>query len=145
MAPEGVKGMPVPLSMDLRKRIIKARERGDPIAKIAREKEVSVGAIDKLLALHRKTGSYAPRPLNNGRKPKITPGQIEAVRQRITDQPDITLAELIDELHLPISDSRLCKIINNTLGLRRKKNSTRRRTTPPGRPASTRQVAGIPG
>ena len=63
--------MPAPLSNDLRKRIIRDREKGDTIEKISREKEVSVSAIVRLLALYKETGNYEPRPLNNGRKPRL--------------------------------------------------------------------------
>jgi len=58
--------MSASLSKDLRKRIVEAREAGDTVEKISREKEISTSAINKLMALYRKTGSYEPRPLNNG-------------------------------------------------------------------------------
>ena len=120
--------MPAPLSNDLRKRIVEAREAGDTVEKIAREKKVSTSTIDKLMALYRETGSYKPRPLNNGKKPRLKPEQLEAVRQRIIEQPDISLLELIDELQLPVCESALCRIVNNKLGLPRKKNGSRSRT-----------------
>ena len=120
--------MPAPLSNDLRKRIIRDREKGDTIEKISREKEVSVSAIVRLLALYKKTGSYEPRPLNNGRKPRLNEETLQLVRQRIEKQPDITLKELIEELSLPLREPALCKIINNKLGLVRKKNGIRSRT-----------------
>ena len=117
--------MPAPLSQDIRKRIIQAREKGDTVEKIAKEKNVSTSAINKLMALYRETGSWEPRPLNNGRKPILTPDQQEQVKNRIIEQPDISLLELIDELELPVCESALCRIINNKLGLRRKKNGSR--------------------
>lgn len=117
--------MPAPLSKDLRKRIVAAREQGDSVSKIAQEKNVSESTINKLMALYRETGSYEARPLNNGRKPRLSPEQLEMIRQRIEEQPDIGLAELIAELHLPVCESALCRTINNKLGLRRKKNGIR--------------------
>ncbi len=65
--------MPAPLSNDMEIRIIKARERGDTMAQITREKEVNQSTIVRLLRLYRETGSYEARPLNNGRKPKLNP------------------------------------------------------------------------
>jgi len=44
------------------------------------------------------------------------------------EQPDIGLLEMIEEMQLPLCESALCRIVNNKLGLRRKKNGTRRRT-----------------
>jgi len=122
--------MPAPLSQDLRKRIIEARERGDSIAKTAKEKGVSESAVLRIHLLYQETGSYEARPLNNGRKPRLTPEQLEQIRQRITEQPDIGLMELIDEFCLPVCQSALCRTINNKLGLRRKKNGARNRTEP---------------
>jgi transposase len=75
--------MPAPLSNDMRIRIIKARERGDTIAQIAREKEVNPSTIVRLLRLYRETGSYEARPLNNGRKPRLSPETLEIIRERI--------------------------------------------------------------
>jgi putative transposase len=113
--------MPAPLSNDMRKRIVEARERGETVEKIAKEKDVCASTINKLMALYRETGSYEPRPLNNGKKPRLTPEQLEAVRVRILEQPDIGLLELIKEMQLPLCESALCRIVNNKLGLRRKK------------------------
>ena len=122
--------MPAPMSNDLRKRIIAAKARGDTNKKIALEKEVSESAVERLLALYRSTGSYEPRPHSLGRKPRMDAEQLESVRTRIEEQPDITLAELIEELELPVCESALCRTVNNKLGLRRKKNGTRSRTEP---------------
>ena len=94
----GGERMPAPLSKDLRKRIVEARKKGDTVAKIAREKNVSTSTINKLMALYRETGEYTPRPLNNGRKPRLTKEQLEAVRARIIKQPDVSLQELITEI-----------------------------------------------
>lgn len=122
--------MPSPLSNDLRKRIIEARNRGDTIPKIAQEKGVSESAIERLLALYRETGSYEPRPHRRGRKPRLTPERLEQVREKILEQPDISLLELIEEMHLPLCESALCRIVNDKLELRRKKNGSRGRTEP---------------
>lgn len=119
--------MPAPLSNDLRKRILRAKERGDTIEQIAREKEVSVSAIVRLLRLHRETGNYEPRPLNNGRKPMLSQETLQMIKDRIEKQPDVTLKELREEYSLPVSEAALCKTINNKLGLVRKKNGIRSR------------------
>ena len=117
--------MPAALSKDFRKRIVDARKNGDTVAKIAREKNVCTSTINKLMAMYRATGEYMPRPLNNGRKARLTPGQMEAIRERIFEQPDISLRELITEMQLPLCESALCRIVNKKLGLRRKKNGLR--------------------
>ena len=120
--------MPKPLSNDLRIRIIDAKLRGDTEDKIAAEKEVNKSTITKLWALYRETGSYKARPNPNGRKPALSPQQLEQIAQKIKNQPDITLQELIDELNLPVCVSALCRTVNNKLELHFKKNSASQRT-----------------
>lgn len=119
--------MPAPLSNDMRQRIIEAKGAGDSIEKIAREKGVGTNTIVCLLRLYRETGSYEPRPLHNGRKPRLDEETLEKIRKRIEEQPDIALYELKEEFALPVSLPALCKTINGKLGLRRKKNGTRSR------------------
>jgi len=120
--------MPSPLSNDIRERIIKAKLRGDTEDKIAQEKEVNKSTITKLWALYRATGSYEARPNPNGRKPALSPRQLEQITIRINEQPDITLKELIDELNLPVCVSALCRTVKKKLGFRFKKNAARYRT-----------------
>ena len=117
--------MPAPLSKDIRKRIIKAREQGASYGKIAKELQVSVSAIRGLLRLYKETGSIDPRPLNNGRKPRINGETLASIAERIKRQPDISLQELIEEFSLPVSIPALCNTVNRKLGLRRKKNGAR--------------------
>jgi putative transposase len=130
--------MPRPLSDDLRKRIIDAKLRGDTEDKIAVEKDVHKSSVTKIWALYKKTGSYKPRPNPNGRKPILSPQQLEQITEKITMQPDITLQELIDELELPVCISALCRIINNKLKLKFKKNTSSQRTKTGGRYRQTR-------
>jgi transposase len=82
--------MSAPLSKDPRKRILAAKEEGASHAKISRQMRVSVSAITRLLALYRETGSYEPRPNPNGRKPALSAEQLEGIRRKIDEQPDIT-------------------------------------------------------
>ncbi len=69
--------MAAPLSLDLRKRIIAAKLRGDTEAQISTDKSVHTSTITKLWALYRATGSYSPRPNPSGRKPALSPEQLE--------------------------------------------------------------------
>jgi transposase len=111
----------------LRKRIIEAKLRGDTEDKIAREKEVNKSTITKLCALYRQTGNYYARPNPNGRKPALSPQQLMQITNKINEQPDVTLQELIDELNLPVCVSALCRTVNNKLGFCFKKNTARHR------------------
>jgi transposase len=117
--------MPAPLSKDIRKRIIKAKENGDRNSKIAKDLQVSPSVITRLLVLYKETGSIDPRPLKNGRKPMLNEETLAKVSEKINQQPDITLQELKEEYSLPVSLPALCNTINKKLGLRRKKNGSR--------------------
>lgn len=92
--------MPAAISNDLRKRIMEAKAQGKSHVRIAEEMQVNKSTITRLVALHRETGSYDPRPLNNGRKPQLDEPTLQKIRERIETQPDIALQELIDELGL---------------------------------------------
>ena len=117
----------------MRKRIIEAKLRGDTEDKIAAEKEVNKSTITKLWALYRETGSYEARPNPSGRKPALSPQHLVLITNKINEQPDVTLQELIDEFNLPVCVSALCRTVNNKLGLPFKKNAARRRTKSRGR------------
>ena len=110
--------------------MIEAKLRGDTVDKIALEKEISKRTVSKLWLLYRETGSYAPRPNPNGRKPLLSAQHLEQITQLINEQPDITLQELIDELRLPVCISALCRTVRKKLGFIYKKNSARYRTKP---------------
>jgi transposase len=122
--------MPKPLSNDLRRRLIEAKLRGDTEAEIAAEKKVCISTVTKLWSLYRETGSYQARPNLNGRKPALSAEQLEQIAQKIDEQPDITLQELIDKLSLPVCVSALCRTVKNKLGYHFEKNSARSRTKP---------------
>lgn len=124
--------MPEPLSRDIRRRIIAAKERGDSHAKIAKELQVSISAITRILALYRETGSYETRPMYHGRNARLDEDTLRKIEKRIEEQPDIALYELKEELSLPVSLPALCKTINRKLGLQRKKNGARSRAAQSG-------------
>ena len=81
--------MPVPLSNDLRKRIIDARLRGDTEEKIASDKAVHKSTVTKLCSLYRTTGSYFPRPNPSGRRPMLSTLQLEdtSYKVQVYDKP----------------------------------------------------------
>jgi transposase len=114
--------MPSPISKDLRERIIKKHQKNIKPPQIQSELEIkSLSAIYSIIKQYDETGSIDPRPLNNGRPPKITPQNIEDMKAAVLNRPDITLEELKEQLKLPICISRICRILNNDLGLPRKK------------------------
>ena len=126
--------MPAPLSKELRERIIIKHEKGKKPTQIQAELEIkSLSAICGIIKRYEESGSIEPRPLNNGRPPKMTPQNMFDLEAAVKEQPDITLEELKEKLNLPISPSRICRILNGRLGLPRKKNSISEKSKPSGR------------
>ena len=122
--------MPKPISNEVRKLIVRARDNGYNVKEIIEMFEVKKTAVYDLFKRVEKTGSYESRPNSGGRKPVLSPKQLERIAQRIDEQPDITLQELIDEMSLPVCISALCRTVKGKLGFEVKKNAVRSRAKP---------------
>ncbi len=92
------------LSLDLRERILAAYDAQQGTREeIGRRFRVSTGMVKKLLQQRRRTGEIGPRHHRSGRKPLFLPSHRERLRAVITQQPDITLAEMREALQLGCS------------------------------------------
>ena len=83
--------MGAPYSPDLRKRVIAAVDEGLEAYSAATHFRVSVSYIYKALARRRATGEETARAAGRGPSPKLV-AYDSALRARVTEQPDITLA-----------------------------------------------------
>jgi transposase len=89
--------MPVPLSRDLRDRIVRAVEGGSSIRQAALRFEVSPAAAVKLMRRYHESGSPAPARFGGHRRPILEPH--EALLRSILDaKTDISLIEIQAEL-----------------------------------------------
>ena len=87
--------------MDLRKRILKAYDRGDASREqVAGRFEVSLGMVKKLIQQRRHTGSIAPLHHRSGRKPVILASHRREMRLLLAKQADLTLEEIRARLGL---------------------------------------------
>ena len=121
------------LSMDLRKRVLASCDKGDGTRQdIAVRFKVSLGMVKKLLAQRRRTGRIGPQLHLCGRKPKILGTHRARMRELLGRKPDMTLAELRDELGLECTVQAVFYALDD-LGLtRRQRRSTpARRKSPP--------------
>jgi transposase len=99
-----------PTSSEKREQIIAAKQRGEKTETIILWTKVSKSTIDKVWKRFRDTGSGMATPYT-GRKTSITP-EIEArIREEVNANSDITLAELVEKLSLPIGISRLSQLL----------------------------------
>lgn len=83
------------MSVDLRERILACYDaREGTREETANRYRVSLGMVKKLLQQRRKTGDIRPRHHYSGRKPKILDPHRRRMRDLLSRQPDMTLAEL---------------------------------------------------
>ena len=85
--------MTAPLSLDLRRRIVRAVETGSSARQAAEGFAVSASAAIKLMRRVRETGSPAPGQVGGHRRPMLEP-HADLIRALVTGQPRITLAEI---------------------------------------------------
>jgi transposase len=118
--------MPVPYSMDLRWRIVQACQRGTQSQReVAEYFQVSLATVENIFRLYRRTGDVSPRkPDHLGPPARIDDKAREQLRRFLAKQPDMTLAELRQQLVRDngplVSTSRICRVLQE-MGLRRKK------------------------
>jgi transposase len=119
-------------SMDLRVRVLGAAEAGETTAELADRFAVSPAWVRRLRQRHRASGEIAPRKAKDPRVPKLRT-HLPRVRELLAATPDLTLAELRDELKVAVALSTLWAAVRG-LGLTFK----RRR---PGRPSRTARMS----
>ena len=109
------------ISLDLRKRILKAYDRGDATREqVARRFDVSLGMVKKLIQQRRHAGNISPRHHRSGRKPVILDSHRRELRVMLAEHPDLTLEEMRDRLGLECTIQAIHYVLVN-LGLTYKK------------------------
>ena len=114
-------------SIDLRTRVVCARDRGLSVAAVAARFDVSLAWVYRVLQRRRETGSIAPRTQTKFRGRSLSTDEEVRLVALITARPDATLAELQQALPTRAALSTLWRTIDR-LGLTVKKNGPRRRT-----------------
>ena len=109
------------LPLDLRQRIVDAYDAGHGTRdEIAIRFGVSVGMVKKLLQQRRDTGDIAPRHQHSGRKPIILPSHRKRLRKLLSQKPNITLAQMREQLGLECSLSAIHHVLGE-MGLTSRK------------------------
>jgi transposase len=117
-----------PYSMDLRERVVRARDVGLGAKDVAAKYEVSLAWVNRVLQRRRETGSIAPRRQTHWREPKLA-AHTERLRAMVLAQPDSTLEELRRALGIPVGLTTIWRALD-AMDLTVKKNRPRRRTAP---------------
>jgi transposase len=116
-------------SLDLRKRVVGAYDRGVAPTEVAARFEVSLAWVYRLVQRRRATGSLAPRKQTKFRRRSLSAEEEARLVALISARPDSTLAELQQALPTRAALSTLWRTIDR-LGLTVKKNRTRGRAAP---------------
>ena len=112
------------LSNEERNRLVDTFNKFHDAGKVAEIYSVSPSSVYRLVRQMKDTGSVDLKSGNSGRKPSLSPKDIENIQRTVLEQPDITIRELNAKLNLGVSDETVrTKVVE--LGLRYKKNVSR--------------------
>ncbi len=116
-------------SMDLRRRILAACDRGEGTKFVAERFGVSPSWVRRLKQRRREHGELAPRCCGGNRRGKFKQAALEKLRQRVVAQPDATLEQLREwaskELDIDCSLMAVCRALKR-VGLTFKKKRSGR-------------------
>lgn len=120
-------------SMDLRKRIICAREEGYSAADTAERFKVSKRSVERYWKLYQQSGHVKPKRRGGYRRSRLE-GHEGTLHEWMASEPDLTLAQLQErcaqQLSIRIGINALWQRLHK-LGVSYKKNPSRQRTNPP--------------
>ncbi len=112
-----------PISNEKRELLIEAKKRGEKEKDIAKWLQISERSVTTIWRLYREKGSYLPTPYP-GRTPVLSAKKWDEIEELVHNYPDKTLAEIIDELELPIRKSRLSVLLIKAGYSLKKRHST---------------------
>ena len=126
-------GIPMkPLSEDLRRRIIEARQAGAGSVEVSERFRVSRRTVARLYGQYERSGELRPKQIGGYRRSRLAKHG-RTIDRWITRKSDISLAELkercLTELGITIGINALWHQLRR-LGLSFKKNDARRRAGP---------------
>jgi transposase len=111
-------------SLDLRKKIVEAKERGMPTVEVAKSFGVGVSTVKRYAATAREGRSLAPKK-RPGSKPKMDEAASRLLERDMQERPAATLPQRREFLRqacgLEVSDSTVSRMLRR-LGWSRKKD-----------------------
>lgn len=104
------------------RRLIKANyDAGMSVEAISKTFQVSKASIYRFKQREKETGTIDPTYQNCGRKPEVCAEKLKEMDNLIVENPDITLTEIKERMHLSIQKSQISNIVRLKLGYRYKK------------------------
>ncbi len=86
--------MPAPLSNDLRRRIVEAREAGGSVRSVGERFGVAASSVSNIHTLWRATGSVEARKMGGDRRSHVIGAHHDWLLELVAETPDLTLAEI---------------------------------------------------
>ena len=99
------------LHNEARKLLIQALNKTQNAKEVAECFSVNTSTVYRLAKRMRETGSVETRTSLRGRKPSLSPEDIQNIDQLIQQQSDITIHEIVDRLQLRVSDETVRKAV----------------------------------
>jgi len=117
-----VNKMPNPLPRETRENIIHHHENGAKNTEIVKWLRVSESSVKRIIRLYKEGKSIEAKTYKRGRKPAFCEAKLNKIIEKIAEQPDITLEELVEHFKLNISISALCrKLLKKKLSFKKRR------------------------
>lgn len=100
----------MPYSMDLRRRVVAALDRGETIASIARRLEIGERTVSQWRQRH-AAGRLEPEKSGPRGPTKLTEADHRKLVTTVAQQPGITLRELASMMSVPVAESTVCRAL----------------------------------
>ena len=133
-------------SNDLRRKFLQAYDEGEgTLEELAEQFRVSLGWAKKISARRTRTGAMDAPVWRHGPESRVTAAVQRWMRERVREQPDLTLRELQQRLeeskHLRLSLGRIWLALRQ-IGLPLKKNRSTPRSKTASKPSSAEKHGG---
>ena len=92
------------LSNEERNRLVETYKKFPDAVKVAEIYSVSSSSVYRLVRQMKDEGSVDLKVSNRGRKPSLSPEDVDNIRRTVLEEPDITIRELNAKLNLSVSD-----------------------------------------
>ena len=99
------------LHNEARKLVLEAWDKTHNAKEIAKYFSVNQSTIYRLVEERARTGSYETRTQMRGRKTILTEKQHHDILELVQEQPDITMKEIVETLHLPVGDEAVRRFL----------------------------------
>jgi transposase len=90
----------MPISQDLRKRIVALHEKGVTVYIVAKQLMLSQTSVNRIIKLYKETGGIKPRPRSYGPRPVISDEILARIKQEIDSDSSTTIPKIMEKLQL---------------------------------------------